>query len=928
MINRPDITQRLLPVLMLASGFAGISYEILYGRTLGNLIGDQFAVSAAILITFLFGIGIGSRQAWRLWPWLWLIELLIGLCGAAFALGTDMLIPLLYHTLPLLPSGISGSILMAALLLFIPAFLIGCSVPLFAGYLQRLYPQGAFARVYAIYNLGAALTAIAIEFLLLRWFGIRGAMLYFVALNLLIALLLRMTVVTPCRETSPQTGRTVHLWLWLVPVGMASAIFQLLMVKIAEMLLGPFRESFALVLSMILLGIALGAMLVRRVGLNFGSTLLLALGGIWLLLAGLDPATRLYAAYYERAAESYTLLVLLKWLLLFALMVLPATAFGATVPALLQGRQRHISQSSGYVLFIVSMANVAGFLLMAFVLHSYFEYGAIISGIAALTALSLLLYRRRMQGFVAVLLLSACIASWQTQWDESLLYVSYTSFHNADDLAEARRTLAMHETFKGYQDVFAINHVDGVPYFFINGYNSIPLNNPSEKIVGILSAYFSPRTDKALVLGLGSGATASATASLFRHTDVVEINPVVRENLFRMRQWNFDIEHNPRVDIIVDDAIHYTRSSTQHYDLILNTVTTPLYFSSSKLYTRDFFSVIKQRLNPDGIYVTWMDARIGDAGADIILRTIRDRFRHCALLYIKSAYFLLVCSDAPIHAGTLPSFRPGHPVYDNLLQKHGIIAEWLPYQLLTDQAFALIGEPQGVINSNNYPALEFAMARLHGRGLREFRKRLEHQMNLQALQSVIGDIDPAVLLWQTELRLGDDAIARRWRALLEADREAFRHRYEYLQQAYYQRLLDGQAEARAFHHFGYIMMEAHYTEDAILLYRHALQLDPQHNNTHFNLAACLERLGRYDEALEHYRMEGKVDPDDADVPYRIGRVYVKMKRYADAVAPLLTAIRVAGRRVNPRIYLYLARAYEALGQTDKAAAMYRKAPPS
>lgn len=43
---------------MLLSGFAGISYEILYGRILGNMMGDQFAVSAAILMTFLLGIGL------------------------------------------------------------------------------------------------------------------------------------------------------------------------------------------------------------------------------------------------------------------------------------------------------------------------------------------------------------------------------------------------------------------------------------------------------------------------------------------------------------------------------------------------------------------------------------------------------------------------------------------------------------------------------------------------------------------------------------------------------------------------------------------------------------------------------------------------------------------------------------------------------
>lgn len=59
-----------LPLLLLLSGFAGISYEVLHGRLLGNLIGDQFAVSASVLITFLLGSGLGSAWAYRLWRWL------------------------------------------------------------------------------------------------------------------------------------------------------------------------------------------------------------------------------------------------------------------------------------------------------------------------------------------------------------------------------------------------------------------------------------------------------------------------------------------------------------------------------------------------------------------------------------------------------------------------------------------------------------------------------------------------------------------------------------------------------------------------------------------------------------------------------------------------------------------------------------------
>ena len=49
-----------LPLLLLLSGFRGISYEILYTKLLGNLLGNQFTINATVLLTFLLGIGLGT----------------------------------------------------------------------------------------------------------------------------------------------------------------------------------------------------------------------------------------------------------------------------------------------------------------------------------------------------------------------------------------------------------------------------------------------------------------------------------------------------------------------------------------------------------------------------------------------------------------------------------------------------------------------------------------------------------------------------------------------------------------------------------------------------------------------------------------------------------------------------------------------------
>ncbi len=71
--------RRLLPIIALLSGWCGIAYELLYSRLLTTHLGDMFQVNAAILTSFLLGIGLGAWVSHRFVRWLWLVELGIGI---------------------------------------------------------------------------------------------------------------------------------------------------------------------------------------------------------------------------------------------------------------------------------------------------------------------------------------------------------------------------------------------------------------------------------------------------------------------------------------------------------------------------------------------------------------------------------------------------------------------------------------------------------------------------------------------------------------------------------------------------------------------------------------------------------------------------------------------------------------------------------
>ncbi len=865
---------------MLLSGFAGISYEILYGRILGNLIGDQFAVSASILITFLLGIGVGAVCSHRLWRHLWLIEALIGLCGLFFAFGTDVLDGFFYAQSQVVPAGLEGTLLICVILLIVPAFLIGCSLPLFAGYLGRLTSGLVFARAYAVYNFGAGLTALLIEFLLIRELGIRGSVILIAAINGLVALLLRTTF-AHLRCHGPEASEApirfpAQQLAALVLVSIGSAVFQLFMVRLAELLLGPFRETFALVLSIILFGIAAGSTLVKVLRLRFATLLWLNLAGLLVIFGGLESAVSIYAALYQGTAQGPWSAAALKWLTLALLMALPAITFGATIPALLT-RQQEVARESGQLLFVSALANATGFLLMSFVLHRHLDYGVQLLVVAAFCAGALVLTLGRrwrpIIGLAAVLLVM--VGVHRQCWDEDLLYLSYTSFRSTETLARVKAETTLPDRFKGNQDVFSINWNDGAPYFFINGYISIPLNSPSEKMVGAVSAIFAPRTDQALVLGLGSGATASTVGRLFQHTDVVEINPVVRENLDRMERWHYDIENNPKVKIFVDDGIHFTKLVDKKYSLILNTVTTPLYFSSSKLYTEDFFKVIRQRLTPDGVYVTWLDGRVGDRGTDIILKTLAQGFRNCAILYIDSSYFMLIASQKPLWARHLELPENDHVIRNDLLMAHGTDAQLLPYHLLNTRALDLLGDSSVPINTADRPSLEFEMARLREDGFPLFARRLFDSIDLgqlaRALQSVKA-YDPVKFAFEASFLYEDSWLRQGLFFLVQQDIPDFEERLSQIHMAYLARQEGLAAESLQHHEAGLALFESSRYAEALEEFLKAQALSPGHENAYFSIGLCHEAMGQVRMAERFYKMELQGDPANQEARQRLERL--------------------------------------------------------
>ncbi len=75
-------------------------------------------------------------------------------------------------------------------------------------------------------------------------------------------------------------------------------------------------------------------------------------------------------------------------------------------------------------------------------------------------------------------------------------------------------------------------------------------------------------------------------------------------------------------------------------------------------------------------------------------------------------------------------------------------------------------------------------------------------------------------------------------------------------------------------------------------FREALQLDPDYSNARYNLARTLAAEGDLEGAATEYRLFLKEQPDDAAAQAGLASVYVRQRRYAEAIPAFREAARL------------------------------------
>lgn len=593
---------------MLASGFAGLGYQIVWTEQSALWLGHEAAAVLAVVAAFFGGLALGGlllgariEQSPRPRRWYAGGELLIGGWGLALVAAGPAPSRVVLALSGLEPSlGRQWAVsFIGSFALFLPATAaMGATLPA----MERLSAtlsrgQRSLAMLYAANTAGAVLGVLATAFWLIPAVGLRSTALGCVALNGWCALL---AVLAFPEHIEPEALRTqsprARAWLLrLAGTGLLGIGYEVLVVRVLSQVTEDTVYTFALLLAVYLVGTALGAALYQRF---LASRSVKALGerlfaaqatAVLLGTASLWAAERVRHVVSEALGPNAVAPILAEGAL--ALLAFgPATlVMGALFSHL--SRQAHAAGVSfGRALGVNTLAAAGAPMLFGVLAGPFF------GSKLALLAVGL--------GYLAL----SQPSSWRSP--RVLVPVALTLA-----MAVAGPALRFVEVPEGghivtYREgavaaVSVVEDAEGVARLRID--NRQQEGSSASLRVDARQAWlpllFHPAPRRALFLGMGTGVTsASAAADPTVQVDVVELLSDVIAASTRF----VDDEPRRRLHAIAADARRYVRVSERRYDVIVSDNFHPARSGSGALYTVEHFQAVRERLTQGGVFCQWL----------------------------------------------------------------------------------------------------------------------------------------------------------------------------------------------------------------------------------------------------------------------------------------------------------------------------------
>ncbi len=722
----PAAAKRIILLIFVLSGFAGLVYEVVWARQLVLVFGNTTQAVSAILTGFFGGMAIGSvvggriadrvRNPLRMYAILELLVVVAVLLTPTTFLGMREVYRGVFETLEENPNLLTLVRFGLSLLALGPAtILMGATLPTLSRYLVRDHNTlgTEFGSLYTVNTFGAILGTVAAGIFLIELIGLQETMLVGVACSATaglaaFALSLRhqpASTVATAGEPGPSAVAAARsaigagaasisrpkLALAVAFVsGLTSLGYQNLWTRILSSGTGSSSYVFTCILAIFLTGIALGAFVFSRflsrtrhpVALLGAAEIALA----FVVLAGLGVETK----------------YLVSWSFLRELIVVvapPALIMGVVFPMssmLVSESDERVGTSTGLLLGANTVGALCGTFVVPFVLMPVLTSPRSVVLIAAINALTgvVLLWQARPLA-MAVRRVGSAVGGIVAVVAVVLMVVP-----NVLVVDPSTSTLnRLHATVLGQaEDDVAVTQAADVPGALYNlrlyvGGNSMTGISAITRFMPDLPLMVRPDAKSICIIAFGMGSSYRSALQDGLKVEAVELVPSV-PSMFKYfyPDWQ-QVINNPNGHVIIADGRNHVELTNHTYDLLMVDPPPPMNTSGTAvLFSQEFYAAARARLNPGGVMMQWVYSGSGLTVDELRshAKTFKSVFPHVTIVFSPMSDpngVLMLGSNDPINLTSAG--------IESVLSKPGVVSD------LSDAA----DSPPGVTTASQWEQL-------------------------------------------------------------------------------------------------------------------------------------------------------------------------------------------------------------------------------
>ncbi len=650
--DRMLLRQRTLVLLLfLASGSAGLMYQVVWLRMLARTFGVTIHATATVVAAFMAGLALGSYLLGRVIDRRRDPLRVYGLLELAIA-GAAIIVPfLLMAAQPLFQAVYRGSaengaltaavrVVVSFLVLLVPTTLMGGTLPVLTSFLARresLFGRN-FGLLYGLNTAGAVggvlLSGFVTIGLLGEWWTIGiGAFVNLAVGGLALSLARRVGEVETVKESvsdvasesviSPYSAGVRRLVLIGFAVsGFTALAYEIVWTRQLILFLRTSVYAFSGMLAVFLTGIALGSLLISRVVDRLRSPL--ATFAALELVVGLLTAINLTFFVVLDSNFAHRLLGLSSVAFATVFLVLPLTlVFGliAPVAAVCFAGSR---DSSGGAIGRLYSANTVGSILGSLVAGFFLvpklgATGTVVAlafvnlalavvffavergvapiwrglGLAGALVVTVLLMRVGDQDPFRVAIERRIDRRMGTTWIPDSLAA----------LPNSTKILLHKEGVEATLTAFEINRF---PQLWLNGVGMTFLTTATKLMAHLpLATVEDPKEFLAIAFGMGT-TVRSASRHEGLSVTAVDLVPETFESFPLFHKDADSIRATGRVKLVANDGRNQLLLSPKQYDVITVDPAPPIWSAGTvNLYSSEFFQLAKSRLTPGGVFCLW-----------------------------------------------------------------------------------------------------------------------------------------------------------------------------------------------------------------------------------------------------------------------------------------------------------------------------------